>query len=707
MTTLSEQQTARFSLAGIRVDTMALTLTAPDNATVSLQQKPIEVLQFLAQQYPRLVSRAELIDAIWAGNTYVGEKALTNAIWQLRHNMQLLSQPDMIVTVRKKGYRLAVAPEALSAEAGFEPVAVSAQLSPASAVGTKASGFNRFWLFAAAMLVVVVLWFALVNLPVQLTSQRDVVVSGGGRAMYPSLSADGRYLAFSWRKFEQSSDIYLMDLQKGPQSIRQLTFSPDNESMPQWGPDNRYLYFSIKTAIYGHCKIVRLDTVTLATDKIGRCNRHGTVYSDVSPDGRYFAYNGNVDANGSSVYMLDLQQLDAPATMLPCKQNCQYRVRDLAFSPDGRYIALTRRANRLFEEIYLYDIATAEETQLTQGEQDIIGLSWHPDSQHLLYGAFTHGKRRGFLMNVQTQQTTPLDVDGFGGPSRITDAGEVYYHDSSSAQQLAYIPLQDKVAGALFPLTASDVRFESPSYSAQAKAMAYISNESGYLEVWSADANMQQRKQLTHLNGVVKYPQWSHDGRHIVFIARPSGEGVDKLTVLELKTGKLQTLQTGAQSHGRPSWAFDDSAIIYSQDGELHRITLGDEQQQLTQDGGSFGRMFDNDVLYFTKGRNSGLWRLTLDGNEQQLLSGDVFSSSYAWAGDSKGIYFLQIKPEQVLISYLTFASMQLTDVVRLPGSQIHLYSMLNYDSEHQRLLLELAQYPRSDIIKLQHPLLQ
>ena len=88
-------------------------------------------------------------------------------------------------------------------------------------------------------------------------------------------------------------------------------------------------------------------------------------------------------------------------------------------------------------------------------------------------------------------------------------------------------------------------------------------------------------------------------------------------------------------------------------------------------------------------------------------MSGDVFSSSYAWAGDSKGIYFLQIKPEQVLISYLTFASMQLTDVVRLPGSQIHLYSMLNYDSEHQRLLLELAQYPRSDIIKLQHPLLQ
>lgn len=91
-----------FVLSHIVIDPVALTLTAPQQAVVSIQQKPMEVLQFLAQQYPALVSREQLITAVWDGNSYVGEKALTNAIWQLRHQLQQLGAAELISTIRKK-----------------------------------------------------------------------------------------------------------------------------------------------------------------------------------------------------------------------------------------------------------------------------------------------------------------------------------------------------------------------------------------------------------------------------------------------------------------------------------------------------------------------------------------------------------------------------------------------------------------------------
>ena len=49
----------------------------------SLQPKFIEVLVYLAENYPRIITRDELIEHVWLGNNYVGEKALTNAIWHL------------------------------------------------------------------------------------------------------------------------------------------------------------------------------------------------------------------------------------------------------------------------------------------------------------------------------------------------------------------------------------------------------------------------------------------------------------------------------------------------------------------------------------------------------------------------------------------------------------------------------------------------
>lgn len=695
-----------FYLAELLVNPAELSLCTAAGAGTSVQQKPMEVLAYLAQQHPALVSRQELIDVVWAGNSYVGEKALTNAIWQLRASLQQLAESELINTVRKKGYRLAVAPVYLTEQNATLP----APVEPA----TKAATARRktvLWSAAGVMLVTLLGIVAYYNTAVTAKDTAAHIVSltkGNGRAMFPALSPDERYLVFSWRKFEMASNLYLLDMQNTSAPARQLTFSVDDESRPLWSKDGRHIYYSSKTAVYGECYIMQLDTVTLASKRLAACNRHSTVYMDISADGRYLAFSGRLQPDGASLYRLDLQNPEAEPQAVPCLQYCQYRVRDMAFSPDGRYLALTRRAHRLSEEIYLHDLATGQEQKLTSGEEDILGLSWHPDSERLVFSTFRHGKRQGYLLNVTDRQLQPLELDDFAWPSRILPNGDVFYHSNNNVPQLGYLPLNQSVTGAVFPLTAADARYEAPHYNKKQHALAYVSNESGYMEIWKADLNMENRQQLTQLHGMVKYPQWSNSGRYIAFVARLPNEEEDKLMLLDVKTGQLTQLKTGALWHGKISWWYDDSAVIFSHNSNLFSIdTSSGDVNQLTFKGGVWGQMMAADRFYFSKGRNRGLWQLLPDGSEKQLLPGSIFSSRTAWTITEHGIYFLQQKPGQLLVSYYDTNDGQLQDLILLPPDLLHLLSVMSFDEENQRLLFELSTHPRADIQRLSHPLLQ
>jgi len=704
-----------FLLSHIVVDPVALTLTAPQQTAVSIQQKPMEVLQFLAQQYPALVTREQLIDAVWDGNGYVGEKALTNAIWQLRHQLQQLGAAELIGTIRKKGYRLQAAPALLAAaNAVQDPAFVQTQpdlstATPSAGRAPGVAGKASLWWFAVGLLAVLLLmllvWWLQRPAPQVLQQQ---LTQGSGRALFPSLSDDGRYLAFSWRKFEQGTDLYLLDLQQPQQPFKQLTFSPDNESRPVWGRDQQHLYYSVNSAVFGRCKIMRLDLRTLSSTQLASCNRHSSVYLDVSPDGRYLLFNGSLTQDGRSLYQLDLQNSEAKPVALPCQQNCQHRIRDLAFAPDGRSLAITRRANALSEQVYLHQLSTGEEIQLTSDEEDILGMEWHPDGERLVYGALRHGKRHAVLLNIRTKQRQNLGVADFAGHTRITRAGELYFHRLNSSSQLAYLPLSKNKPGTLFPLTASDERYESPDYNPKRQALVYVSNSSGYMELWQADADMQNPKQLTSLQGVVKYPRWSGNGDKVLFVARFAGEQRDRLMLLDISTGQLTTLQTGIQWHRRPSWWHQDQGVMFRKGDNLFLLNLADQQiKQLTHQEGVYAAVTDSGKVYFSKGTNRGLFQLLPDGSEQQLLSGEQFSPKYAWTVVGEDIYFLQHSPNQLMLSRYDSQTHQVTDIQLLSLEYLYPFNSISYDPQRQRLLLELSAMPRADIVKLEHPLLK
>ncbi|MFN7117345.1 MAG: transcriptional regulator [Saprospiraceae bacterium] len=73
---------------------------------IRLEPLLLDLLLFLTAQPQTVISREQIIEALWAGDQRVGNPALTKAISKLRHLFtQHFNTPDLIETLPKKGYR--------------------------------------------------------------------------------------------------------------------------------------------------------------------------------------------------------------------------------------------------------------------------------------------------------------------------------------------------------------------------------------------------------------------------------------------------------------------------------------------------------------------------------------------------------------------------------------------------------------------------
>jgi DNA-binding winged helix-turn-helix (wHTH) protein len=96
--------TPTYEFDGIAVDTARLAVTRA-GVPIDLEPKVFDVLVFLITHRERLVTKDELLDAVWR-DTFVTPNALTRAVGQLRKALgDDAGTPRYIETVAKRGYR--------------------------------------------------------------------------------------------------------------------------------------------------------------------------------------------------------------------------------------------------------------------------------------------------------------------------------------------------------------------------------------------------------------------------------------------------------------------------------------------------------------------------------------------------------------------------------------------------------------------------
>jgi Tol biopolymer transport system component/DNA-binding winged helix-turn-helix (wHTH) protein len=715
-----------FRIGTCLVNPLEYTVVFDIEGQQSLQPKFIDVLSYLASHYPRIIPRDELIDEIWQGNGYVGKKALTNAVWNLRKNLApACPNEEVIETIRNVGYRLLIEPQ-------WQGELATKENSPASIQATSTDGIpseqtpqiKTKYSNPIAMTTLVVLvallssYFFLNNNSDHIDHSNNIttvtqMTKAPGSELFASPSPDGKYIVYKSFKPEKAAHLFLQDTSQPQLPRKQLTFGDVKVGHSVWSNDGKYLYFTQKNidkdVDKNSCSLMRLNVRTNQNKILSHCTaKKGYYYIDISPDNTVLAYHSYSDSvDDPGIYFLSLVDDDPQPIPFSCTRGCEYEELDMAFSPDGKMIAVTRRFSRFSENIYLIDLNSKKTTQLTHSEEDIEGLTWHPSGEYIVYGSQHADIRSAYAIKVSDKSITPLQIEGFSYPAYAKNTAELFYQQRDENYHVASLKLHGTVAASPFPVIQSDFNHHYPDYSTRANKLVYVSNESGFYELWLADESGENREKLTSLKQTIRYPKWSYNGKKVAFIAPTEQGDKEVIYLIDIASKKISILPSNFNRFNRPTWSYDDKHIItavFERDyTDLFQIEIDTGlSKRLTYNGGLYGVMISNDIMLYTRDKR-GLWQKNINDESPSvnIIRGKTFGATYTWAYHDTGIYYRQNRSKHQQISFYDFAKRTRTTLARLPLKTVENYGSLTFIAKHKKLIFTASHFPQVDIKRL------
>jgi TolB protein len=181
----------------------------------------------------------------------------------------------------------------------------------------------------------------------------------GGTTGWPAWSPDGSKIAFATSRDGASTEIYLADW--NGKNMRRLTVGKSVNNSPVWNP---------------------------------KTGRQLAFVSDRSGSSQIFV----MDADGTNVTRL-LQEgghADEPS-----------------WSPDGERIAFAwQRSKTSNFDIYIHEISTGKNVQITSGSGDNERPTWAPDGRHIAFESSRNGSRQIFSMILDGTKLRQLTSTG-------------------------------------------------------------------------------------------------------------------------------------------------------------------------------------------------------------------------------------------------------------------------------------------------------
>ncbi len=169
----------------------------------------------------------------------------------------------------------------------------------------------------------------------------------------------------------------------------------------------------------------------------------------------------------------------------------------------------------------------------------------------------------------------------------------------------------------------------SPSWSPDAKYLAYVSFETGRPGVYLQNVFTGKRRQLTAFKGLNGAPAWSPDGKKLAVTL--SKDGNPELYEIDLKTYKVKRLTRHYGIDTEPEWSPDGKKIMFtsSRSGgpQIYQLDIGSgETERLTFDGNYNARARyspDGSEIYFVH-QKDGIFHIAaqeLSENRMRVLT--------------------------------------------------------------------------------------
>jgi Tol biopolymer transport system component/DNA-binding winged helix-turn-helix (wHTH) protein len=717
--------TYRFN--GFSLDPLRRLLFGADGRPIPLTPRVFDTLLYLVEHRGDLLDKRVLLDAIWP-NVVVEENNLNQAISTLRRVFgEKRGEHRFIVTDPGRGYRFVASVEVLAAGTGEPPTAPGDGTSAASPVSSPSPsndhlsarppgrfsmplGLALLALLAALILVLPIYHHAfelsdVAALPKRQTApaRAEPILSSispspltldGGFKWHPVISPDAQKVAFSWNHDDaQNVDIYVKAIGPDTGYVR-VTHDPGADWLPAWSPrGDRLAYISVEPVG------VTIRTIpwtggesTKVTDLAGSL-RHLNYWLPTlswSPDGRYLVYAERPLDTPARIVRFDL--LERKKTVLSAPPVREDAVGDFApsFSPDGSQIAFVRGPASYFDlDLWLMDADGRNARPLTASRMyEVDGIAW-AHSGEILFTAGDRFKHRSYA--VRPDQGVTRLVPGLGENDRWPSV-------AGNRLVFAKVAFQEPHLWQVAPRTTADrnaplrdfgIDGEKVVFSRDGKRMAWLSPQSGRLQIWVADRNGANARPVTSTTSALD-PQWSPNSREIVFWAYEYDENSD-LFIIDVETLQQRRLTTHPADEMNPTFSHDGAWIYFcsNRDGEPQiykmRPVADADAVAVTRDGGCHGfESSDGRYLYYEQFDpgvgfpiRSPVWRLTLGSEEPRVEVLPAWPrGERSWVLADGGIYWLirggGVGGPDIVLSYRDFATGASTELYRGPGQALY-----------------------------------
>jgi Tol biopolymer transport system component/DNA-binding winged helix-turn-helix (wHTH) protein len=632
-----------------------------DGRSVRLTRKAVETLLVLVENSGRVVTKAELMAAVWPDRV-VEEANLVQNIAVVRRALAVeQGQPGHIETFPGRGYRLVGPVEAVEEEPALE-------LPPAP---SRARRLRRLsWALPAAAFLAAVVWLALSWWPgAGLPEFRRIPVTRlAGKEFHPAISPDGTAVAFVWEQEpEQPAQIWVISSSEA--SPRQVSRTPNRHVSPAWSPDGRALAFLRLTDAGGEVVIASVSGGVERNLGGGLPTRFGLAHRhlDWSPDGQRLAVD-DAPSPGEPLGIFLISVATGERQRLTRVEPPFIGDVDPRFSPDGRRLAFVRIFHRARQELFVVPADGGPPRQLTFDGRQISGHDWTADGKWLVFGSDRDGSFK--LWRLHPEAPHPAETVAFAGiyadyPIQLSigRAAEALVY-SVLPQDLNIWRLDLGLARQGRPgwtrVIASPVMDASPQYSPAGDRIVFRSDRSGEEQLWVASADGADPVQVTRGRLRPSVGRWAPGGRSIVF---NDSQDTRLYLAIEEEGGRWRTRDLGATGL-HPIFSPDGTAIFAGGETGIVRIpAAGGAAERLTEfSARSLGASRDGRLIYFVREpAGTSLWALDTENRQvSKVLDGLVPYCSSCWAVAADGIYYLGSPanlPDRQAIFFLDFAT--------------------------------------------------
>jgi|GEM_PF-1915451 transcriptional activator of cad operon len=663
----------------------------------------MDVLVYFSEHPQHVVSRNELIEAVWGGRV-VGDHAVYRIINKLRQILAKDTDQEYIKTIRKKGYQLVCDVDLVE-----EPVrggAIDSEQTSANRSVTRAdqklneselissnqnhsqskqhkykdsSSWRRSILRILLLCIVMGIGILAVKLYFYFALTRydhsTPLITLEGAIRDPSFSPDGQFIAFSYRESVKDDwNIYVESLVDG--RLYQITDDMTDELKPSWAPDGGKLailrYDNHACMIDSIAVPVAVSSPASSGESVANtlANCSGVLqHNDVAwgKEGKYLYYT-SASSKVSPLQVFRLTISTGKTEQLTNYTQGETRgALGLRLSPDNSRLAILKDVNWRNSRIDLLDLSN----NTVETIRHLIGwnryFDWSADDATIIYNR-NSTEVDAYNVSFGVEKNIAKSVEPISFPAHSPIKNELAVVTGRKVVNIVAESLGDNSATEQQPLIiiSSSSIDNYAEYANTSDQIAFVSRRTGEPQIWLKKMDGSE-KQLTAFEKSfdIRRIRWSPSDEALLFIHN------NLLYQLSLDDQKLKVLyeaREGETIEGE-SWADDGYSVLYSSDRDgdwqvyklaLQEVSGKKQPKQLTQKGGYAAfESPDKAGVFYLKYHTKGLWFKTYDAiiagsdKETRILDNiDVFSWNSIYLKRNNIFYLSNEYPKMSIYRY-------------------------------------------------------